>query len=492
MARLVVCWAWVALACAGAVLEGTVVESRTGRPLARAQVGLQMAVGSGFNAAAHSVVADAAGRFRFDNLPPGAYGVTAQRAGYAATAYGQRRATGLGSPIVLGADASFSCELKLKRAGAISGEVWDENQIGLAGAAVIAYRAGEQPLRSAGTATTDDRGAYRISGLAPGRYYVRTAAIQLPDNTGMLPTFFGQTLSAADARTVDADLDAESGGINIQPVAGRLGRISGRAIGPASVTVMLFSDTVRKDVSLGPRGDFAFDQLAPGDYELVAMSVGGTPMAAYQRVSVREGNNPVTLDVAPWPLINVRVESSGGAQIDPERVLVRVNRKGLSRELPSMPLQGGSTGALLPGEYSIWAAAPFDYYVQSVRGGGSGSDLFVLPRQTIELVVTVSGRPGTIKGTVKTRDGQPSASAPVFLRATDPDLRARLGGARTVRADASGAYRFTGLPPGQYQVFSSFEFAEPGEADWASVPVSAATVEEKSEVTVNLQVAGGM
>ena len=56
--------------------------------------------------------------------------------------------------------------------GAITGIVWDENQVGLAEQDVVVYEV-SRPLRLVMRVTTDDRGSYRVGELPRGRYYVR-------------------------------------------------------------------------------------------------------------------------------------------------------------------------------------------------------------------------------------------------------------------------------------------------------------------------------
>ena len=59
------------------------------------------------------------------------------------------------------------------RFGGITGTVRDENEVGIADQDVAAYTNTEPPY-VVSRATTDDRGVFRISGLYPGSYLVRT------------------------------------------------------------------------------------------------------------------------------------------------------------------------------------------------------------------------------------------------------------------------------------------------------------------------------
>jgi len=63
---------------------------------------------------------------------------------------------------------------------------------------------------------------------------------------------------------------------------------------------------------------------------------------------------------------------------------------------------------------------------------------------------------------------------------------------RSTRADHNGEYRFFGLPPGRYQLFSSFEIPEPQEAEWGALPTSSVALEKGEEAVVDLKLIGGL
>lgn len=476
----------------GAVLEGTVLDYAAARPLARSRVALTT-VRNGYELPLKTVLTGSGGNFRFEGLPAGTYFLTASRAGYQPARYGQKRWDGAGAPIVLGADSEFSCELRLRRLGAVSGTVLDENGIGLPGNTVTAYLADSRPLRAAGSAVSDDRGIYRIAGLQPGVYYIRTGPQKLEDERSLLPTFFGQPSPAP----VSVNLDSETGPIDIQPVAGSLGYLRGRITGAPVSSVWLFSDTGSKQTTPNAAGEFTFDQLAPGDYELLGRAASGS-VAAYGKLRIRSGANQVVLTAAAIPLVRIRIEESEAKPVDPKRITISLKRQGLSEQLPiPQPppmLTGNGVLEVMPGEYVATVQTSPEYYVRSVRAQDAPELNVVeaLPGRTVEVVVTVSSRPAVLSGKVTAPGGAPVAGAPVFLDALDPELRVRLGGIRMARSDAEGVYRFPGLPPGDYQVFSSFEFDSPREQDFKSVPVKVVTIQEGAEAALDLDLYGSM
>ena len=482
--------AWPA---AGTVLDGIVLENLSGRPVARARVSLE-AIQGGAAVSVGSILTDSGGRFSFRSLGAGAYLLSAGRGGYAIAKHGQKRWNGPGAPIVLGAAGQFFAELRLPRLGAIGGLVLDENHLGLANHPVYAYRAGEQPLRMVASGVSDDRGVFRIAGLEPGRYYARTGPRQLEGGRSLLPTFFGQSTALAEAKQVEVELDREAGGIDIEPLPGRLGRLVGRVLGGVPATVELYSDTGKREAQVPADGSFDFDQLGPGDYHILALAGAAQPRAAWRRLRLGEGTTETSLPLGRLPTVRVRSEEKSGRPIDPRRVTVFLRRTQPPVE-NSVLVQGGETAALPPGEYQAAAVAPPEFYIDSFRMPRSSrrpNEFEAAPFDALELTVILSADPAILRGRVLAADGKPVPGAPVFLNAIDPELRGRLAGGRSLRADQNGEYRFYGLPPGRYALFSSFEIPQPQEAEWGTLAVSTIELEPNRQVTLDLKLIGGM
>jgi len=126
-------------------------------------------------------------------------------------------------------DSLFTAELRLSRFGAVSATVVDENGVGIPAVSVSAYKDG-RPSRPAGQSSSDDRGVFRIAGLEPGAYRIRTNPKQPEDQSGLLPTYFGDSAGADGSIPVTVRLDDEAGGLMIRPAPGRLLRANGRGI----------------------------------------------------------------------------------------------------------------------------------------------------------------------------------------------------------------------------------------------------------------------
>ena len=158
-----------------AILGGTVTShDESTRPLRRVIVTLSGAAGSGDL----QVVTDEAGRFVFSQLPAGRYTLTADKPAFVKTYYGSKRpGRGPATPIAL-ADGQRVTDIAIRvlRGAVIEGTVIDESGVPLSSAQVMVWQPviinGERKLVRAVSplpwATTDDRGRYRIYGLAPG------------------------------------------------------------------------------------------------------------------------------------------------------------------------------------------------------------------------------------------------------------------------------------------------------------------------------------
>lgn len=472
--RVAVCCAWMAATgpVAAAVLSGSVVENGTARALARAKVTLEARQTSEATGSL-TVLTGIGGQFTFDGLPSGVYLLRVEREGYATARYGQRRYEEPGTPIILETDSHFVAELRLKRFGAVTGEIVDENQVGLPDVPVHAYELGTT-LKVTAVAKTDDRGVYRLAGLKPGRYLIRTAARRLEGGHELLPTYYPQATSAGDAENVHVALDQEVAGIDIAPAPGRLSAVNGTVVGGGAASVIMLTGTGPRTARIRPGGGFRFEQIEPGSYALLVDPAPGSERAAYGEVFVGDQEARVVLEMLPAPRLRIRCEETTAKVIDSSSVSIFLSRKELGGA--STRVNCGERTVRGPGRWQMAVATPPQFYVASIVDDGGGEDAhnFTLkPGQSREITVLLSSHPAELRGKVLTDDGQPALGAPVFLDAYDSELRRRLGGVRTTRADQNGEYWFAGLPPGPYRILSSFQVRNPGQiGSWVGLGAS--------------------
>jgi 5-hydroxyisourate hydrolase-like protein (transthyretin family) len=130
------------------------------------------------------VLTDSEGRFAFRNLPKGAFGLTATKAGYLDGSYGRLRPSGSTQTLdIADGERQGDVKIRLFRPASISGIIIDDTGEPVVGAPVRAYRrtlvSGRKVLSATGTgATTDDRGMYRLSALTPGEFIVGVPSVQ--------------------------------------------------------------------------------------------------------------------------------------------------------------------------------------------------------------------------------------------------------------------------------------------------------------------------
>lgn len=191
-------------------IRGRVLAADSGEPLANTRVII--------SGTAVGVRADLEGRFTI-SVPSGRM-LRVSKSGY----MGQEVAPSAG-------------EIRLVHAGAITGRVLDDRGDPVVGVYVVAATADKigAPTNQLARSLTDDRGAYRIGGVAPGTYtvYVTTAGVGVTNidlgngRTASAPaqyrTFFPDTTTQADATPLPIEPGQEQQGIDFHLAATNIG-----------------------------------------------------------------------------------------------------------------------------------------------------------------------------------------------------------------------------------------------------------------------------
>jgi len=156
-------------------LGGRVVDAASQRPLPGAAVTIR---GTAPLPEPPTLVADAAGRFRFDQLRPGRYSVVAAALGYLTG--GEHIEDGMAPPevtvILEAGESPLSLTLGLTKPVAIAGFVVDSDNSPVESAQMGALReiyvAGVRRFAVGSATASNDAGQFRFNNLAPGRYIV--------------------------------------------------------------------------------------------------------------------------------------------------------------------------------------------------------------------------------------------------------------------------------------------------------------------------------
>ncbi len=241
------------------LIVGQVIDADSGKPVSGAIVaiggassgpspagrGVPLINGAPLNPGANAalpprVLSDGDGRFAFNNLPKGSYNFTVTKSGYVDGAYGRLRPSGSSQSLDL-ADGERRGDVKVRmfKYAAIAGTVLDESNEPVVGAQIRAYRrglvAGRRVLTPVNaTATTDDRGMYRLGTLVPGDYVIAAPVTQTSTPAafqfqGPLNSDLLSTLS-----TPNGGFSISTGGSPITPDGRFLLQNSGRTLTPTT------------------------------------------------------------------------------------------------------------------------------------------------------------------------------------------------------------------------------------------------------------------
>jgi protocatechuate 3,4-dioxygenase beta subunit len=273
------------------IIRGRVIASVTNAPLRRVQMSLGWSENRDFR---RTVITDPQGRYEFKDLPAGKFTLSASKPGYVGLQYGQRRPYETGTPIVLDVgETAAPLDFALPRGSVIAGRIIDEFGEVMPQVQVQAQRFqytadAQRRLQTAGTATTDDRGEFRVYGLMPGEYVVSGSIRSissivssiLPSGAsepadGYLPSFYPGTPNANDAQPITLGIGEE---FNVQfaLTPGRFARVSGTVRDsegrPASGEVIMLprqGQFVLSNIAqLDSKGTFLIRDVAPGQYSL--------------------------------------------------------------------------------------------------------------------------------------------------------------------------------------------------------------------------------
>ncbi len=271
------------------VLKGRVLDGVTGRPIARARVRLS-GVGS-----RGPVLTDAGGGFSFENLPPGAYRVQAEKSTYIAAGVPdpQRSIRNRSQMLVVANGRTLEdVTISLFHSAAIAGRIVDAHGDPLESAMInvmTAPRGGRPQMR--GSAQSNDLGEFRISRLPSGRYILvvrpqpvfyggdPNSPVVDPPIPQAITTYYPGTLSPEEARVIVLNRGETVSGIEMTLAEGVPAIVSGLVVGVESqqfngnVTARSSSSEgmggFESSAPIRPDGSFRIS-LTPGEYVLEA------------------------------------------------------------------------------------------------------------------------------------------------------------------------------------------------------------------------------
>lgn len=415
-------------------------------PGVQGRIGMSVSLGG---SASRTALTDVQGAFVIAHLPAGQYSVSASRNTFLTTNYGQKRPTGPGTSVSLSDGQKLALNLQLMRGGVITGAVVGEDGDPVAQAQVQLWRIGNvngmKRLQRVNGASTDDRGAYRLSGLQPGEYIVSATVnnFEAMNNDRML----------ADTALIEQAV--ASGAVQ-----------AGAAPGfPATVALPMPQPPQNRSIDMTPPGYvpvFHPNTLEPRNATMLRVAGGDEhPFIDIQARLVQATNIVGTITNPPGQDLGVQlvlanddlfIDSSNSARADP-------NGQFVFRNVP-------------PGKYTILAdviSSPQPSVVNGVSTQRVGPLPPLLDSQKLwgRDTVNVDGQP-TANASVTLRAGRSISGVVVFEMARPPDLtqsrqmvtlspapdvpQMRFSPLPQAVVGADGRFTMSGVSPGRYQI----------------------------------------
>jgi hypothetical protein len=486
-------------AAAGSV-SGRVIWVGIGAGIRKVVVKLERVNAEGQTAQDYVTSTDIEGRFRFEGVAAGTYGVTLQRAGFVRTGTKPEE-----PPVTVTAGQETSGLLyKMEATGVIAGKITEADGDPLPGVSVWVSRVGksgaaefgahEEVDNETGQEATNDLGEFRIANLKAGQYIVQAQAHGMnpaPDpadkgkqkdlGTYALTYFPGTTdTKAATPIQVTAGGTASA---NFSVLTSRTYHVSGTvtvAGNPRNIQMYLVSTTGQTEaVGLNEGGRFEFAGVLPGTYvaQIVDMSApgnGGAPETHTQMIGspIVVSNSDVSglvLQPEAGGSVNGKVRTEDGSTLEWRGMNISLVRVPQDEELPQLSdigALGGSAALKEDGSFEMKdvAGAMYlifmggqssqfgDYYLKSVMVDGRetvDTGFEVRAATTVDVVLGAKG--AEVDGTVVDADGNGLGGVTV-MSLPPVGKQKRMDLYQRVETDATGHFSMKSIPPGAYVI----------------------------------------
>jgi hypothetical protein len=432
------------------------------------------------------------GKFSFAGLVAGRYSLTASHMGYLdspgirfgpASALAPANAT---VTVTAGQDVD-DVILRLTPTGVIAGRIINERDEPMPGVQVqtlkSSYANGYREFTDARAGFTDDRGEFRIWGLAPGQYYVRAtnprrwAAGTAPREI-YVPMFYPGITDPGRSQPVELHSGEEVNGINLTLTPSRTVHVKGRVLTAnaapakgAQVTLTAIGGSGSYSVEAGTdaTGRFEMAAVPSGSYVAVAQFAeneeSGKPLTGRTTVQVGDaGIDGVDLIVFPGATVSGRIRVEGDRKAYLARIAVSL--KALENSTAANIAGDGERTAVQPdgtfilhdvpeGNYRVAVTSLPDGYYLRREGEAVETSLMVSHGHAPPVEVRLAAGAGRIQGTVyKNKDNNEIAASATVVLVPDERRRSNSEFYRLAMADPSGTFVIGSVVPGDYVLFA--------------------------------------
>jgi hypothetical protein len=482
-----------------ATIQGVVVKEPGSEPIKKALI--ELIAESQNGQGNYTALSGNDGSFRVENIVPGRYRLFVERTGYQEIIKQRERSEG--RLITLAPEQELKdFVIHLQAAAVIEGRVTDEDGDPMAEAQIAVFRqtfvAGHTRWEQIAAERTNDLGEYRISGLAPGQYFVAVtpppdfrslietagnkprgpaATAEKPANYAYQTTYYPGTRERAQATPIQlhpGDVFPANFSLTRGPSLTIKGAVTNLPAGASAAITLQSRDfnVVLNGTEMRKDGSFEIRDVSPGAYTIIAtVDNVSPPMMARQSLQVAENIDDLRLSPQVGGTIRGRLRIEGGPGVRTQDsqifLLLRPSEDAgdalSSLGLTSQPAQVNADGIfewkdVAPDRYFIQLSdgiATTDWFVKSVATGGrdvSESGFNVGGGvTTLDLVASTNG--ASLEGVVTNAAGEPVADS-VLVALPETRLRRLPDHYRKTASDQSGRFRLRGLPPGDYTIFA--------------------------------------
>jgi hypothetical protein len=473
-----------------AAIAGTVIDAVSEQPLKGAEVRLRAMPGAGVPATpAASAVTDASGRFIFEGLAAGRYFLLASHDGYVTDEREGPRFRGKLLPVAPGQHLT-DVIVRLLPGGVIAGHITNEAGKPLRGATLQAmkssYSHGRSELQDAAHATTNEAGEYRMTGLAPGKYYIRgkvpnSLATKPSGEKAYVPLFYSAATERSRAAALALRAGEELAGIDMNFVPVHTVHIRGKVIDARTslpckeAEVTLLSDqgetifSPGQTFTAGGQAVFEFPGVPPGSYILAAQppSTPQQPKTMWGRTPLEVGDTNVEhadILVSPGADVSGHMRVEGKTAIDLTKLVGVMESQEASALAGLMPDIDNATvtpdGSFIfrevpEGSYRLsFVPVPPGFYLKSTGAGDVFETGINVGRGHASgaLDLLVSPGVGGVDGTVVS-DDKPTPAATVVL-VPEGKRSALPNDYRQAVTDKLGRFALRNVVPGDYTIFA--------------------------------------